>query len=53
MLVCPLSVLGNWEKQIKDHVVEGNLKWCIYYGNDKVSAAKLADYDVSNSYDYS
>jgi SWI/SNF-related matrix-associated actin-dependent regulator of chromatin subfamily A3 len=46
-IVCPLSVLGNWEKQIKDHVVNGNLSFYTYHGATKgITAAKLAKYDV-------
>ncbi|KAI9639359.1 uncharacterized protein MKK02DRAFT_39660 [Dioszegia hungarica] len=47
LIVCPLSVLGNWEKQIKDHVVSGNLSVYTYHGATKgITAAKLAKYDV-------
>lgn len=40
-------MLGNWEKQIKDHVVSGNLSVYTYHGATKgITAAKLAKYDV-------
>ena len=46
--VCPLSVIGNWEKQIKDHVVSGQLTSYTYHGASKaVTAATLQQYDVS------
>lgn len=47
ILVAPLSVLSNWEKQIEDHCVEGALSYYIYYGSKRVgSASDLSAYDV-------
>lgn len=49
MIVCPLSVLSNWQKQIQDHVVNGGLTCYTYHGENKgVTAATLASYDVSS-----
>lgn len=49
MPVCPLSVLSNWEKQIKDHVILGKLSSYTYHGDSKgVTAATLQSYDVSS-----
>lgn len=46
--VCPLSVLSNWEKQINDHVAQGNLTVYTYHGEAKgVTATTLSQYDVS------
>jgi SNF2 family DNA or RNA helicase len=46
--VCPLSVLSNWEKQIRDHVVPGKLVAYTYHGaNRDVTPTTLAQYDVS------
>jgi SWI/SNF-related matrix-associated actin-dependent regulator of chromatin subfamily A3 len=46
--VCPLSVLSNWEKQIRDHVVAGKLSSCTYHGAGKaVTPTTLSQYDVS------
>lgn len=46
--VCPLSVLSNWEKQIKDHVTFGGLTSYTYHGEGKgVTAITLQQYDVS------
>lgn len=46
-IVCPLSVLSNWEKQIRDHVVPGGLTSYTYHGDNKgVSAKTLGSYDV-------
>jgi hypothetical protein len=47
MIVCPLSVLSNWQKQIQDHVVNGGLTCYTYHGENKgVTATTLASYDV-------
>ena len=46
--VCPLSVLSNWEKQIDDHVVAGQLTSYTYHGAGKdVTANMLQHHDVS------
>ena len=47
MIVCPLSVLSNWQKQIQDHVVNGGLTCYTYHGENKgVTPTTLASYDV-------
>ncbi|KAF7790393.1 hypothetical protein EIP86_001348 [Pleurotus ostreatoroseus] len=47
LLVVPLSVLSNWEKQIEDHVSSGVLSYCVYYGAGRnMSANELKKYDV-------
>ncbi|KAK7053402.1 hypothetical protein VNI00_004028 [Paramarasmius palmivorus] len=48
LVVVPLSVLSNWEKQIQDHCTENSLTWYTYYGTnrDKLGASNLASYDV-------
>ncbi|KAH8828492.1 SNF2 family N-terminal domain-containing protein [Flagelloscypha sp. PMI_526] len=47
LIVCPLSILSNWEKQIQDHVVEGQLKYCIYHGTGRnLSTSDVSKYDV-------
>ena len=46
-LVVPPSVLSNWEKQIQDHVVDGSITYCVYYGAGRsMSASELKQYDV-------
>lgn len=46
--MCPLSVLSNWEKQIEDHVAEGQISYYVYHGTGKgATPAKMAKYDVS------
>ncbi|KAJ4477055.1 SNF2 family N-terminal domain-containing protein [Lentinula edodes] len=48
LVVVPLSVLSNWEKQIQDHCVEGTLTYCSYYGAQRaqLGAQALASHDV-------
>ncbi|CAD6586976.1 MAG: hypothetical protein TREMPRED_004617 [Tremellales sp. Tagirdzhanova-0007] len=47
LIVCPLSVISNWEKQIKDHVVAGQLTSYTYHGTGKdITAKLLQQYDV-------
>ncbi|KIP02391.1 hypothetical protein PHLGIDRAFT_297330 [Phlebiopsis gigantea 11061_1 CR5-6] len=47
LIVVPLSVLSNWEKQIEDHVKDGALTHCVYYGTGRnMSPEQLKKYDV-------
>ncbi|KAG6873427.1 hypothetical protein C0995_015852 [Termitomyces sp. Mi166 len=47
LIVAPLSVLSNWEKQVYDHCTEGSLSVCVYYNTTRsLSAEDLAKYDV-------
>ncbi|KAL0956474.1 hypothetical protein HGRIS_002620 [Hohenbuehelia grisea] len=47
LIVVPLSVMSNWEKQIQDHCVPDALTYCVYYGNNRsLSAKELGKYDV-------
>ncbi|CCM03320.1 uncharacterized protein FIBRA_05448 [Fibroporia radiculosa] len=47
LVIVPLSVLSNWEKQIADHVQEGALTSCVYYGATRsMSPEELKKYDV-------
>ncbi|WVR06882.1 hypothetical protein IAU60_003918 [Kwoniella sp. DSM 27419] len=47
LIICPLSVLSNWEKQIRDHIVPGQLSFYTYHGASKgVTATTLNQYDV-------
>lgn len=46
LIIAPVSVMSNWEQQIKRHVLPENApKVLIYYGPERRSA-KLTDYDV-------
>ncbi|APA06188.1 hypothetical protein sscle_01g009580 [Sclerotinia sclerotiorum 1980 UF-70] len=47
LLVAPLSVISNWEDQIKAHVKPGALKYYIYHGANRIKdVKKLSEYDV-------
>ncbi|KAI0334969.1 hypothetical protein GY45DRAFT_967409 [Cubamyces sp. BRFM 1775] len=47
LIVVPLSVMSNWEKQIEDHVQPGALTHCVYYGkNRSMTPAELKKFDV-------
>ncbi|KAH9961307.1 SNF2 family N-terminal domain-containing protein [Russula dissimulans] len=47
LIVVPLSVLSNWDKQIQDHCVPNALSYAIYYGATRdMSADELQKYDV-------
>ncbi|KAI0256048.1 SNF2 family N-terminal domain-containing protein [Lactifluus subvellereus] len=47
LIVVPLSVLSNWEKQIQDHCVPNTLSYAVYYGTNRdMSAKDLQKYDV-------
>ncbi|KAF8633364.1 hypothetical protein AX17_004535 [Amanita inopinata Kibby_2008] len=47
LIVSPLSVLSNWEKQIEDHCAPDALKYIVYYGaNRSLTSQELTKYDV-------
>ncbi|TFK44820.1 SNF2 family N-terminal domain-containing protein [Crucibulum laeve] len=47
LIVAPLSVLSNWEKQIADHCAQRALSTYVYYGNKRsLSAAELQKFDI-------
>ncbi|KAI0298566.1 SNF2 family N-terminal domain-containing protein [Russula brevipes] len=47
LIVVPLSVLSNWEKQIRDHCMPDTLSHVVYYGATRhMSATELQKYDV-------
>ncbi|KAI0702988.1 SNF2 family N-terminal domain-containing protein [Cerioporus squamosus] len=47
LIVVPLSVMSNWEKQIEDHVKPGALSYCVYYGKNRdLTPTELKRYDV-------
>ncbi|KAJ7647212.1 SNF2 family N-terminal domain-containing protein [Roridomyces roridus] len=47
LIVAPLSVLSNWEKQILDHCEPGALSYYMYYGDNRnVDPKQLQKYDV-------
>lgn len=50
LLLCPLSTMVNWKKQLDEHFPSGaaGLKWCHYHGPErkKVTPQQLADCDL-------
>ncbi|OSX66693.1 hypothetical protein POSPLADRAFT_1131555, partial [Postia placenta MAD-698-R-SB12] len=47
LIVAPLSILSNWEKQIQDHIQEGALTYCVYYGASRsMTPEELKNYDI-------
>ncbi|KAJ7217931.1 SNF2 family N-terminal domain-containing protein [Mycena pura] len=47
LIVAPLSVLSNWEKQIQDHCAQRSLSYYVYYGPKRdIKAADLQQFDV-------
>ncbi|KAJ2925137.1 hypothetical protein H1R20_g11960, partial [Candolleomyces eurysporus] len=47
LIVAPVSILSNWEKQILDHCVRGKVSTYLYYGNNRsISAEELQRYDI-------
>ncbi|KAM3067424.1 hypothetical protein ACMFMG_011573 [Clarireedia jacksonii] len=47
LLVAPLSVVANWEEQIKQHTKPGSLKYYVYHGTSRIKdVKKLAEYDI-------
>ena len=46
-LVVPLSVLSNWETQIREHCIQGSLLYYVYYANSRdTTPQELMKYDV-------
>ncbi|KAK6537504.1 hypothetical protein TWF694_011689 [Orbilia ellipsospora] len=47
LLICPLSVLVNWEEQIRMHVIPDTISYYVYHGNNRLSNLnELAKYDM-------
>jgi len=47
LIVCPLSVMSNWQHQVESHVVENHLRICVYHGPQREKdIRKLKSYDV-------
>ncbi|EPS36600.1 hypothetical protein H072_9889 [Dactylellina haptotyla CBS 200.50] len=47
LLICPLSVLVNWEDQIRMHVQPDTISYYVYHGNNRLSDLnELAKYDM-------
>ncbi|KAI9227603.1 MAG: SNF2 family N-terminal domain-containing protein [Piptocephalis tieghemiana] len=47
LIICPLSVMGNWVRQLEEHVKEGSISWVIHHGPQRTKSPKdLAKVDV-------
>ncbi|KAJ1914322.1 hypothetical protein H4219_004842 [Mycoemilia scoparia] len=47
LVICPLSIVGNWEQQIATHTKKNSLSVYVYHGPQRTSLAKyLCRYDV-------
>merc|ERR1719186_1429768 len=47
LIVCPASLLGQWDKEVDTKVKSGRLRVLVYHGNNrKCSARALARYDL-------
>ena len=47
LIVCPLSVMGNWTEQIERHVKPGCMTYYVYHGTSRNSSPKfLKEFDV-------
>ncbi|CAM6085783.1 unnamed protein product [Calypogeia fissa] len=47
LIVCPMTLLGQWKTEIETHVKPGVLSVLTYYGNDRMRDSKsLLEYDV-------
>jgi len=47
LVVCPTSLLGQWEREVETRVEKGKLRVCVYHGsNKKWLARNLANYDL-------
>ncbi|KAJ7703076.1 SNF2 family N-terminal domain-containing protein [Mycena rosella] len=47
LIVAPLSVISNWEKQIDDHCLPGSMSYYVYYGAKRdISPKELQKFDV-------
>eukprot|EP01130_Rhizamoeba_saxonica_P018421 TRINITY_DN9210_c0_g1_i1.p1 TRINITY_DN9210_c0_g1~~TRINITY_DN9210_c0_g1_i1.p1 ORF type:complete len:829 (-),score=168.41 TRINITY_DN9210_c0_g1_i1:45-2531(-) len=47
LVVCPLSLIHQWESEIKNHSTPGSMKVNIYHGCNRIrEPSKIADFDV-------
>eukprot|EP01084_Bolivina_argentea_P170846 296016_1 len=46
LIICPVAVMSNWEKQIERHCVNNSFKVMKYHGSDRIK-----DVDIINKYD--
>ncbi|KAJ2996105.1 hypothetical protein HDV02_000158 [Globomyces sp. JEL0801] len=41
LIICPLSVIMNWELQISEHIAPGSLSYYIYHGPNRNKSSKF------------
>ena len=47
LIICPASLIGQWEREVENRVKKGSLNLLVYHGNKrKCSASTLARYDI-------
>ena len=47
LIVCPTSVLSNWQEQIGNHIVMGKLSWYVYHGASRTQDTReLSKHDI-------
>merc|ERR1719422_2695049 len=47
LLICPASLIGQWEKEVENKVRSSQVRVLVYHGNNrKCSARSLARYDI-------
>ncbi|GLU19251.1 hypothetical protein SLE2022_355120 [Rubroshorea leprosula] len=47
LIICPMTLLGQWKEEIETHVQPESLSLCVHYGQERLKDAKnLAQYDV-------
>ncbi|KXL47710.1 hypothetical protein M433DRAFT_3165 [Acidomyces richmondensis BFW] len=47
LIVCPKSVMSNWEEQIRSHLKPNQLNICVYHGSNREDdIEELAKYDI-------
>merc|ERR1719300_857735 len=47
LIICPASLIGQWEKEVENKVKSSRLRVLVYHGNNrKCSARALARYDI-------
>lgn len=46
LIVLPVTLLAQWEEEIKNHSLPNQITYYVYYGNSKNATVNLAQYDV-------
>lgn len=47
LIICPKSVLSNWQEQMRQHTVDGKMRHYTYHGDSRMQdTEQLAKYDI-------